>query len=259
MDNLIHRRTIYWLLLSFIVVLLSGCSRTTVSYRPPLLPVKLVIDDRGNVSVVGEVSLVTFVGEFSVGAEYTLKSESDTILVIIRDRKKGAHGADTIYRVQTQGDEFVAILNGKTVVQVTEGQVLIDITGAKVESIEFKRAEGTIVRTSRGFWNDAYYHPFKITEWVMEQHSFLWGAAGFVLFLAELTILPFMFVIRVCSLLFGRIGGYGAFVILWLALVGIVAISDMDTEEGCWVAAIVGWIILAFLIALVMSARFING
>jgi hypothetical protein len=123
------------------VVSTSGCGSMTVSYRPPFLPVKLAVDSQGNVSVVGEVSLVTFIGEFSIGAEYVLKSAPETVTVIIRNRGKGQWGTDTIYRVRTGRDKFVAVINGRTLVQIENNQVLIDITDAKVESIEFKRID----------------------------------------------------------------------------------------------------------------------
>jgi hypothetical protein len=139
------------MLLSITALLLSGCDRISLSYKPPFSPVKLAIDSQGNVSVVGDVSIVTFVGEFSIGAEYTLKEDPDSILVTIRDREKGD---DTIYRVRTDGDRFVAVLNGNTVVQVENNQVLIDVTNAAVESIEFKRADSTIPET--GFEKDFF-------------------------------------------------------------------------------------------------------
>jgi len=68
--------------------------RVKVEYKPPFIPAKLVIDNQGNVAIEGEASLVTPVGEFSIGAEYELKREEDSLLVIIRDRKKDASGFD---------------------------------------------------------------------------------------------------------------------------------------------------------------------
>jgi hypothetical protein len=117
-------------LICVFILFLVGCS-TSFSYKPPILPVKLVIDSTGNISVVGEVSLVTFIGEFSIDAEYTINSEPDSILVIIRNQSRSYHGLDTIYHVRTNGDELTVVLNGETTVQVANKQVIIDVTNAE--------------------------------------------------------------------------------------------------------------------------------
>src|SRR5688500_9609666 len=84
------------------ILLLAACdSSASVGYRPPVLPVKFVLDSSGNISVEGEASIVTFLGEFSIGADYTVNRQPDTIMVILRDRNKGRLGMDQIYRVQS--------------------------------------------------------------------------------------------------------------------------------------------------------------
>jgi len=40
-----------------------------VSYRPPFVPISVSVDQRGRISVDGELSIVTPLGEFSIGAE----------------------------------------------------------------------------------------------------------------------------------------------------------------------------------------------
>ena len=138
----------YFLLIALIISVVSlsvaGCSNLSASYKPPYLPVKLVLDGAGNVSITGDVSIVTFVGEFSIGAQYTLNSDPDSIMVIVRNRKKGGLGFDTIYRVKNNKNRFVAVLDGNTVVQVENNQVLIDITDVTVRSIEFKTTDGIV-------------------------------------------------------------------------------------------------------------------
>jgi len=131
------------LLLSVFSLTVTGCS-LSASYKPPYLPVKLVLDSDGNVSIVGEVSIVTFVGEFSIGAEYVLNDDPESIMVIIRNREKGTYGVDTIYRVKTNGGKFVAVLDGNTIVQVENNQVLIDVSDATVRSIQFAGVGGEI-------------------------------------------------------------------------------------------------------------------
>jgi hypothetical protein len=231
-----QRTIILALLISVVASLLIGCS-TSVSYKPPLLPVKLVIDNAGNISVVGEVSIVTFIGEFSIGAEYTINSEPDSILVIIRDRNKSSHGLDTIYRVRSNGDELTVVLNGETTVQVANNQVLIDITNADVKSIEFKRTENSGV-TSSGFWKtgEDKYRPFKVMQRMMDKGTWLSDAAALLLFPIELIAIPFWFYLRCAELLFGEVGRYGAYFIYMLVM--LISVGTASDSEGSLTLAI---------------------
>lgn len=247
------RRTIIAVfLISIITSMLVGCS-TSVSYKHPLLPVKLVIDNAGNVSVVGEVSIVTFIGEFSIGAEYTINSEPDSILVIIRDQNKSSHGLDTIYRVRSNGDKLTVVLNGETTVQVADNQVLIDITNADVKSIEFKRAEDSGVASS-GFWKtgEDKYRPFKVMQRAIDKDTWFGNIAALLLFPIELIALPFYFYLRSAEVLFGEVGLYGAyflFAIIWLGS----AIASDNSDDSKPLAIVLSTILIcAFIIGLLL-------
>ncbi|MFH1855432.1 MAG: hypothetical protein ABH810_03465 [bacterium] len=239
-------------LISVVILFLVGCS-TSVSYKPPLLPVKFVIDNTGKISVVGEISLVTFIGEFSIGAEYTINSEPDNILVIIRDQSRGSHGLDTIYRVHTNGDELTVVLNGETTVQVANKQVIIDVTNAEVKSIEFKRAEDSGV-TSSGFWKtgDDKYRPFKVMQRAIDKDTWLGNIAALLLFPIELIALPLYFYLRSAEILFGEVGWYGAYfllVIIWLGSMITAGKSDGSKFLAIVLSAI---IVCAFIIGLLL-------
>lgn len=71
-------------------------------FKPTLLPVKIVVDPSG-ISLEGSSpNIATPIGTFSIGAKYALpEREEQTIYVIIRDRKKGDVGFDTVYKVRT--------------------------------------------------------------------------------------------------------------------------------------------------------------
>jgi hypothetical protein len=231
-----QRATFQILLISIVVLILAGCS-TSVSYKPPLLPVKLVIDNAGNISVVGEVSFVTFIGEFSIGAEYTINSEPDSIIVIVRDQNKSSHGLDNIYRVRTGGDEFTIVLNGETTVQVMNKQVIIDVTNSDVKSIEFKRAESLGATTSSGLWgNEEHsYRPFKVMQKMIDKDTWLSNVAALLLFPVELIAVPLAFLLRLSKFLFGDIGLYGAFFVYVIVMV----ISGASKSQGGTVLAVI--------------------
>ncbi|HVO73327.1 MAG TPA: hypothetical protein VMT35_04845 [Ignavibacteriaceae bacterium] len=121
-------------LLSFIVY---SCrpDKVEIEYKPLFIPAKLVLDNQGNVSIKGETSIVTLIGEFSINAQYKLQSEENSIIVILRDRNKGTNGFDKIYRIRSNQDEFVAVVNGTTTIQIVNRQVLIDVSNGGVKSI----------------------------------------------------------------------------------------------------------------------------
>ena len=244
--------TIQALLISLVTLLLVGCS-ASVSYKPPLLPVKLVIDNAGNISVEGEVSIVTFVGEFSIGAEYTLSSKPDSILVIIRDRNKGTRGLDTIYRVRTSGDEFTVVLNGETTVQVVNKQVIIDVTNANVKTIEFRRADEDTKVAISGFWgnDENSYRPFKLMQRMIDKDTWLSRTVAMLLFPVELIAIPLFVWLRIGSLLFGDIGVYAAYFIY--VVVFVISLARADESDGNKLFAVALFIITvcASIIAIV--------
>lgn len=231
------------LLIGISISLLSGCG-TSASYRPPFLPVKLVIDSAGNVSVVGGVSIVTFVGEFSIGAEYTIRSEPDSIMLILRDQNKGLHGLDTIYRVRTDGDEFVVVLNGETSVQVVNKRVIIDITNADVKSIEFKRAEDSGVKIL------SFYRPFVVMQKMIDKRTWLSSVLATLLFPVEVIAIPYFIYYETAYTLFGDVGLYGAHFLLMAALV-VCAIASGKSDTSTFLVIIFNAVVICgFIITL---------
>jgi predicted Fe-Mo cluster-binding NifX family protein len=113
----------------------SGCEGE-VSYRPPYLPVKLAVDDKGNISIQGQASLVTAIGEFSISVKAAPVVPENSLLVIVRDRKRGI---DRMYKIDTGSGEFTCVINGSVTLRITNKQVLVDISNGDVKSIEIEK------------------------------------------------------------------------------------------------------------------------
>ncbi|WP_431976365.1 hypothetical protein [Micromonospora haikouensis] len=189
-----------------LALVLAGCDpegegKGKIRYKPALLPVALTVSPDG-VAIEGETSIVTPIGEFSIGAEYSLPPrDGSTIYVLLRDHKKGATGFDRVFRVQAGRDQFTVIVNGTTTIQVKDGQVLIDVTGGAVKRVQFKRVDQANVKeggdsfwTKTGSkwnqgWESSLYKPFVMTRWAYDDSTIdKWCGLGFVWFLLRLAL-----------------------------------------------------------------------
>ncbi|MEW2375671.1 hypothetical protein AB0883_06130 [Micromonospora sp. NPDC047812] len=191
-------------MLLLLLLVLAGCDPETegkVRYKPVLLPVSLTVGPDG-VAVEGETSFVTPIGEFSIGAQYSLPPrDGSTIYVLLRDRKKGKTGFDRVFKVQSGRDQLTVVVNGTTTIQVENGQVLIDITGGAVKKVQFKRVDQAAVKEggdsfwgktdakwSKG-WESSLYKPFVLTRWAYDDSTIdKWCGLGFVWFLMRLAM-----------------------------------------------------------------------
>ncbi|MFG1756312.1 hypothetical protein [Micromonospora echinofusca] len=191
-------------MLALLVLVLAGCDPETegkVRYKPVLLPVSLTVGPDG-VAVEGETSFITPIGEFSIGAQYSLPPrDGSTIYVLLRDRKKGKTGFDRVFRVQSGRDQLTVVVNGTTTIQVKDGQVLIDITGGTVKKVQFKRVDQATVKESGDSlwgktgakwsqgWASSLYTPFVLTRWAYDDSTIdKWYGLGFIWFLIRLAL-----------------------------------------------------------------------
>jgi hypothetical protein len=106
------------------LVAYNGSDDTTIEfgYRPPLLPVRIAADKSG-VSVRGETTLVTRIGEFSVGAVVPVL-RSNKLRVIVLDRQRETQ---RVYAVEWS-DTLGVALNGRAQVEISKNTVLLDVT-----------------------------------------------------------------------------------------------------------------------------------
>jgi hypothetical protein len=225
----------------------------SVSYKPLLLPVKLNATASGFV-ITGDRTLVTPLGLVSIGANVRLPTKDErTIRVAIRDRKRGGVGFDDIYDVEAGYGNFEAITNGTTRIQVSsDRQVLIDVTDARVESIEFRKVTPATLKESDDenflsqwwsrHWNRHWetlpfgYHPWILTRFMYEDSTIgKWYGIGFAYFLVRLivavilAIIEFfifaaLFLAAIFYLLFGETGRNVCYGILSLFLLFMLVI-----------------------------------
>ena len=119
-----------------LVLLATGCIgggelRPFIAYKPPFLPVKLVIDVAG-VTMEGEASLVTPIGEFSIGAAVPAMRKSDDLRVIVRDR---SHAIDRVFDIRWC-DTLAVSINGRSNLQISRRVVFLDVSnGGRYELV----------------------------------------------------------------------------------------------------------------------------
>lgn len=198
-------------------------------------------------SVTGGPSLVTPIGEFSIGARYSLPEVSrGEIYVILRDRRTGF---DHIYEVKTGGDQFTAVVNGTTTVGIVNDQVTIDITNGTIDSVRFRSApqqvseqsgrglwHGIVTRWDAG-WQQSWYKPYALTRWAYDDSTIeKWYGIGFIWFLLRLlftiilamvdTLLSLGFLLgQVGFMIFGPTGRDVIYGLLVLGVLGIGVIA----------------------------------
>lgn len=207
----LNRKTWVTLIVAALIgVLCSACDGGTVSpnfsYSAPLfLPFHFSIGKKdNNPTLSGNVSAVTELGVFSIGAQFELPpSQPETMRVILENRRTGF---DRIYQIRTGGDQFAAVVNGTTTISVSQDEVTIDVTSGSIRSISFKRVANPIpeaqangnpvthvTNTAAGRWDSgwdrSWYKPFMLSGWAYDDSTVTkWYGAGFVLFFLRLIL-----------------------------------------------------------------------
>jgi hypothetical protein len=233
-----------------LVLLCAGCGGSVepeLSYKPEFLPVSLSIG-RSGISIEGDDSLATPIGDFSIGARYSLpQPPSGNIYVILRDRKTGY---DHIFQVDSGAGHFTAVVNGTTSISITNNQVLIDVTNGTINKVEFERTAAQIAEQGNGNWfsrqwnglanrwnegwSQSWYKPYGLTRWAYSDATIgKWYGAGFVWFLLRLVFAVLMAVVdTVLSLgfLVGQafflvFGPTGRDVVYGLMILGVLLIA----------------------------------
>jgi hypothetical protein len=97
-------------------------------YQPPFLPIKFTIDESG-ISVSGDLSFVTPLGVFTLGASVpVVELGSDDIILILRDSQRGT---DTMYRIKG-GRKARIVVNGRAEIEVSGREIIVDVLDGQI-------------------------------------------------------------------------------------------------------------------------------
>ena len=249
-------KKILCLALAFLItVVCAACTENnpgaSVTYKPEFLPVHLSLSSSG-VSIGGDTSLITPIGTFSIGASYLLLPQYNGTYVVLRNRTTGY---DKIFEVHYGGDQFSAVIDGITTINVSNGQVLIDVTAGNVKEVTFKRVPNETPKQSQpswlhpitarwdAGWEQSWYKPFALTRLAYNDSTIgKWYGIGFVWFLLRLILTIAFFIIdailslgfllgQIGFLLFGATGRnviYGILVLIALMFAGLVVTIFRD-------------------------------
>lgn len=202
----------FYLLFYFIILLLLVGCKSTFWYKPPYLPVKFGFNNNGEISYIAEISVVTFIGEFAIGAEHPITSGNveDKVIVIFRNRNNPPEKQDKVYRIDSICKKLNSTLNGKTIIQIENNQVIIDITNNEILNLEFTCDQEI------NYWSDFWdkgkhpYRLFKVMYLYCKESNVHSVVLGIYLFFIELFAFPLFFIQRLIILIFGDVGWYGA-------------------------------------------------
>ena len=232
----------------------SSCDNSTgvegeVGYQPPFLPFRFVLDNHGEVSIQGETQLVTFLGVFDINMKVPIKVEEDNLIIIIKDTNRvGEEIVVYEYKIESGQDEFVAVVNGRTAIGISQRQVVIDVSDGTVESIEFQKAprSGNLIEIEGkdGFWKPFPfgYKPFMLASWAYDDSTMeKWYGLGFLWFLIRLIVATPLFIVDlfittnmvpavIAHSLLGETAKNvccGAISLFWVSITALVGFADM--------------------------------
>lgn len=106
-------------------------------------PVIFAVDSAGNISVTVGASIATPLGTFTVGASDKLRN-STSELVIFHDNRRPPASANIAYRIRTD-KQLVAVVNGRTVLSFSAGQVTIDTSNGTLREVKLQVGGATPV------------------------------------------------------------------------------------------------------------------
>ncbi len=110
---------------------------TPTTHKPSAADVKFTLDGQ-NIGIVGNPALVTNVGSYAMGSKYAAQPDTSSLLLIIRERDKGPSGTDTVYRIRSDEDGFIVVLDGQATMRFTNRQAVVDVTNAHSKVVEFR-------------------------------------------------------------------------------------------------------------------------
>lgn len=107
------------------------------AHKPSAADVKFALDGP-RINVVGNAALVTNEGSHALGSGYQVQTDNSSLVVIIRERNPDGTGTDTVYRISSDDDGFIVVLDGKATMRFTNRQAVVDVTDARSKVVEFR-------------------------------------------------------------------------------------------------------------------------
>jgi hypothetical protein len=130
------------ILTALVLSVATACAGVEVGYKPPLLPITLVIGTDGEVKVKAGVEFITPIGTFSVDADLiethiyeTLEDDPDSVILVVRTRR-GTLLHDHVYQVLSQ--EIIVTLDGHILLAVSRNRILVDASDGQFHTINVR-------------------------------------------------------------------------------------------------------------------------
>jgi hypothetical protein len=112
----------------------DGCGGKKMVVSPSMLPIRLSVDQSGDIDVSLVAGIVTPIGSVSISHPLTPPDDQE-IYLIIQNRNLPEHQQQIVYKVCLSRNIKVTT-NGKTVIAINQYRVVIDVTESVVETIE---------------------------------------------------------------------------------------------------------------------------
>jgi hypothetical protein len=80
-------------------------------------------------------------GSIKPNRTISIPKSDDKLIVIIRDNKQGL--SDRVFEIQSGTGRFIAVTNGVTSIEITDHEIVIDVTGGGVQRISIQQVQSS--------------------------------------------------------------------------------------------------------------------
>lgn len=130
-----------------LVSIISACSNVSVdiSYEPPVIPIEISLNQRGEVQIRASAGVVTPLGKISVGAQIPIRP--DKVFLVIRNSNQSS--SDEVYHIPKGSTVKVKIEGEVKQVIDSSGNVIIDIVSGNITiSPELEQVASNVIQPS---------------------------------------------------------------------------------------------------------------
>lgn len=181
-----NQRTIRLCAMAIIIALGCTSCATRFTYEPPIIPVQFLIDPMtGAINVQSEFAIKTLIGKIGIESESptTINSPYQGVMVVFHNERQQYY---EYYLICTDGEQFTAIINGRTKISATNRIVEIDISDGNVESVEVnvQRMSDQPLEGGCSKWKPypGGYYPFKFFKMISSTAA---PEQGWITFVAQ--------------------------------------------------------------------------